>query len=148
CWLSLESGLLWAFIGPALAVILVSVLLSSLDVVMHNVYITKLNYTPEEDFDRSIQTDGRNLALSVLLPITGLTWIFGVFSVNGYTVIFQYLFALFNSLQGLFIFIFHCFLNRQVNYIFTSFGRSIVYCFLPILVSRHPLFRLSWIFKR
>lgn len=34
-----------------------------------------------------------------LLPILGLTWVFGIFSVNQDLIIFQYLFAVFNSLQ-------------------------------------------------
>ena len=38
-------------------------------------------------------------SLCVLLPIMGLTWIFGVFSVNEDLVAFQYIFAIFNSLQ-------------------------------------------------
>ena len=34
-----------------------------------------------------------------LLPLLGLTWVFGLLAVNQYTIIFQYLFAIFNSLQ-------------------------------------------------
>uniref|UniRef100_K1PIM8 G-protein coupled receptors family 2 profile 2 domain-containing protein n=1 Tax=Magallana gigas TaxID=29159 RepID=K1PIM8_MAGGI len=48
-----------------------------------------------------------------LLPILGLTWVFGIFSVNQDLIIFQYLFAVFNSLQGLFIFLFYVALNPQ-----------------------------------
>lgn len=36
-----------------------------------------------------------------LLPLLGLTWIFGLLAVNEDTIIFQYLFAIFNSLQVL-----------------------------------------------
>ena len=35
----------------------------------------------------------------VLLPLLGITWIFGVLTFNSETVAFQYLFATFNSLQ-------------------------------------------------
>lgn len=54
-------------------------------------------------------------SLCVLLPIMGITWVFGVFSVNESLVAFQYIFAIFNSLQGFFIFLFHCFLNKQLR---------------------------------
>ncbi|KAK7489003.1 hypothetical protein BaRGS_00019807, partial [Batillaria attramentaria] len=38
-------------------------------------------------------------AICVMTPILGLTWVFGVFSVNEETVAFQYLFLIFNTLQ-------------------------------------------------
>ena len=38
----------------------------------------------------------------------GLTWLFGALTVTGASLAFQVLFALFNSLQGFFIFIFFC----------------------------------------
>lgn len=31
CWLTLESGLLWAFVGPALLVVLVSIMAQNLE---------------------------------------------------------------------------------------------------------------------
>ena len=35
----------------------------------------------------------------VLLPLLGLTWVFGLMAVNKDTIAFQYLFAILNSLQ-------------------------------------------------
>lgn len=37
--------------------------------------------------------------ICALLPIVGLTWVFGVLSIGEASVVFQYLFAIFNSLQ-------------------------------------------------
>lgn len=37
--------------------------------------------------------------ICALLPILGLTWVFGVLSIGEASVVFQYLFAIFNSLQ-------------------------------------------------
>ncbi|XP_076071850.1 adhesion G-protein coupled receptor D1-like [Mytilus galloprovincialis] len=54
-------------------------------------------------------------SICVILPLFGVTWVLGAFSVNEDLVMFQYLFAIFNSLQGLFICLFHCFLNKQVK---------------------------------
>ena len=39
------------------------------------------------------------LASVVLLPLLGLTWAFGVLSVNENTTVFAWLFTIFNSLQ-------------------------------------------------
>lgn len=35
----------------------------------------------------------------VLLPLLGITWLFGILTFNSDTLAFQYLFAIFNSLQ-------------------------------------------------
>ena len=35
----------------------------------------------------------------VLLPLLGLTWVFGIMAINKDTIAFQYLFAILNSLQ-------------------------------------------------
>ena len=45
------------------------------------------------------------IAITVLL---GLTWIFGVLAIRDAKLAFEYLFCIFNTLQGLFIFIFFC----------------------------------------
>ena len=37
----------------------------------------------------------------VLLPLLGLTWVFGILSVNANSTIFAWLFTIFNSLQVL-----------------------------------------------
>lgn len=54
-------------------------------------------------------------AVAVLLPILGTSWVFGVLAVNDRALAFQYMFAILNSLQGLFIFLFHCLLNSEVR---------------------------------
>ena len=53
-------------------------------------------------------------ASGVILPLLGITWLFGLLSFNSDTIIFKYIFTIFNSLQGLMIFIFHCVLDKQV----------------------------------
>lgn len=50
-----------------------------------------------------------------LLCLLGLTWAFGLMYVNESTVVMAYLFTIFNSLQGMFIFIFHCVLQKKVS---------------------------------
>jgi len=51
----------------------------------------------------------------VLIPLLGITWVFGVLAFDRATVVFLYLFAILNSLQGLFIFVFHCLFDQQVR---------------------------------
>jgi Na+/melibiose symporter-like transporter len=54
-------------------------------------------------------------ATAILLPLLGITWVFGLLAFNSATLAFKYIFAILNSLQGLMIFIFHCLLNKQVK---------------------------------
>ena len=51
----------------------------------------------------------------VIFPILGLTWVLGLMTFNRETLFLRYLFAVFNSAQGLLIFLFHCVFNRQVS---------------------------------
>ena len=68
-------------------------------------------------------------ASGVILPLLGITWLFGLLSFNSDTIIFKYIFTIFNSLQGLMIFLFHCLLNRQVRKVF-FFLVCIYLCFI------------------
>ncbi|KAH3802205.1 hypothetical protein DPMN_155878 [Dreissena polymorpha] len=109
CWLSLERGLIWAFVAPALLIILMNIM--CLVLVMRNMFHMKAmeSKTSTEKIITSLRS------LCVLVPLMGVSWILGIFYVNASAVFMQYLFALFNGLQGLFIFIFHCIFNQQVR---------------------------------
>ncbi|MBN3323466.1 AGRL1 protein, partial [Atractosteus spatula] len=55
------------------------------------------------------------LGAIALLFLLGLTWAFGLLFINENTVIMAYLFTTFNAFQGMFIFIFHCALQKKVH---------------------------------
>ncbi|XP_061125820.1 adhesion G-protein coupled receptor G6 isoform X6 [Syngnathus typhle] len=58
----------------------------------------------------------RNLRSVVSLTfLLGMTWAFAFFAWGPVSLVFVYLFAIFNSLQGLFIFFFHCALKENVQ---------------------------------
>ncbi|NWR63964.1 AGRG6 protein, partial [Bucorvus abyssinicus] len=58
----------------------------------------------------------RNLRSVVSLTfLLGMTWGFAFFAWGPLTLPFLYLFAVFNSLQGLFIFVFHCAMKENVQ---------------------------------
>ncbi|XP_006147401.1 adhesion G-protein coupled receptor D1 isoform X2 [Tupaia chinensis] len=111
CWLSLDSGAIWAFVAPALVVIVVNVgILIAVTRVLSQ--ISADNYRVHGD-PSALRLTAK--AVVVLLPILGTSWLFGVLAVNGHALVFQYVFAALNSLQGLFIFLFHCLLNSEVR---------------------------------
>ena len=62
----------------------------------------------------------------ILTPLLGFTWIFGVLSVNKSTIAFQYLFNIFNCLQGVAILICGILPNKEVNNVVNSISISIV----------------------
>jgi hypothetical protein len=51
---------------------------------------------------------------AILLPLLGLTWVFGLLVFNRDTIVFKYLFAICNSLQGVVVFVFHVLINTKV----------------------------------
>ncbi|XP_071126674.1 adhesion G protein-coupled receptor B3-like isoform X2 [Mytilus edulis] len=117
CWLTLESNLIWAFIGPALLVILINFVI--INITVYKMMTTKglAKKTLEEKSRIGLKS------ICVILPLFGVTWVLGAFSVNEDLVMFQYLFAIFNSLQGLFICLFHCFLNKQIRQGYNHYQR-------------------------
>ena len=75
----------------------------------HNVRHSRSNMKEDEN---RLKLAKITLACSVLL---GLTWSFGVLAVGELTEMMQYLFCIFNSLQGFFIFIFYTLTNPEVR---------------------------------
>ncbi|NXR49601.1 AGRD1 protein, partial [Hippolais icterina] len=111
CWLSLENGAIWAFVAPAMFVILVNIgILIAVTRVISR--ISADSYKVHGDANAFKLTAK---AVAVLLPILGSSWIFGILAVNAHALVFQYIFAVFNSLQGFFMFLFHCLLNSEVR---------------------------------
>lgn len=70
-----------------------------------------------------------------LVFLLGLTWTFGLLYLNKETVVMAYVFALFNSLQGFFMFLFHCVQNEKVNVALLKFP--------PVRQFFHPAFQLQ-----
>ncbi|CAC5397546.1 ADGRD1 [Mytilus coruscus] len=109
CWLSLESNLIWAFVGPALSVVAANFII--LVIMLHRMLTVR--GLPAKTLKQKSKAGIKSIC--VILPLFGVTWVLGVFSVNEDLVVFQYLFAILNSLQGFFVCLFHCFLNKQVK---------------------------------
>ena len=52
---------------------------------------------------------------AAILVTLGLTWLFGVLAISDAKLVFQYLFCIFNSIQGLLVFIFYCVLSVETR---------------------------------
>ncbi|XP_052277342.1 adhesion G protein-coupled receptor L3-like isoform X2 [Dreissena polymorpha] len=109
CWLSVESGLFWAFAGPVLAIVVTNLII--LVLVLKQLFgVAAMSKKTEAE---KVKTGVRSVC--ILLPVLGLTWVFGIFAVNKDTLVFQYVFAIFNSLQGFLIFLVQCVFDRKVR---------------------------------
>nr|XP_005314316.3 adhesion G protein-coupled receptor E4-like [Chrysemys picta bellii] len=108
CFLSLERGFIWSFLGPVCAIILINITFFALTLWILRKTLSSLNA------DVSTLRDHRLLTFKAIAQffILGCTWGLGPFTES---VVMQYLFLIVNSLQGPFIFLVYCLLNRQVR---------------------------------
>nr|XP_054606117.1 adhesion G protein-coupled receptor B3 isoform X10 [Nothobranchius furzeri] len=149
CWLSLEGGLLYAFVGPAAAVVLVNMVIGILVfnklVSRDGILDKKLKHRAGYD-STSLQMSEPHTGLTlkcakcgvvsttalsattasnamaslwsscVVLPLLALTWMSAVLAMTDKrSILFQILFAVFDSLQGFVIVMVHCILRREVQ---------------------------------
>ncbi|XP_065911124.1 latrophilin-like protein LAT-2 [Dysidea avara] len=112
CWIKSEDGAIAAFIAPIGAMILINCVF--LGITLKVLYQNTRNTIHERASTNAATAKDLLKAIVVLLPLLGLTWIIGVLAVNDDTVAFAWIFAILNSLQGVFIFIFHVVRNKQV----------------------------------
>ncbi|XP_061117851.1 adhesion G protein-coupled receptor B1 [Conger conger] len=143
CWLSLEGGLLYAFVGPAAAVVLVNMVIG---ILVFNKLVSKDGITDMKLKERAgqmtvplynmtlkcakcgvissadLSTTATSNAMAslwsscVVLPLLALTWMSAVLAITDRrSALFQILFAVFDSLEGFVIVMVHCILRREVQ---------------------------------
>ncbi|XP_028330490.1 adhesion G protein-coupled receptor L3 isoform X6 [Gouania willdenowi] len=111
CWLRLDTYFIWSFIGPATLIIMLNVIF--LGIALYKMFHHTAILKPDSGCLDNIKS--WVIGAIALLCLLGLTWAFGLMYVNESTVVMAYLFTVFNSLQGMFIFIFHCVLQKKVR---------------------------------
>lgn len=111
CWLS--GPTLWAFAGPILGVIGYNIVVF-VRVMRVVLTATPITNCPTAQFRANVK---RNLKATVsFFSIMGITWLFGLLSlVSTNTVAAQYLFCILNAFTGLWMFIFHCWLDPALR---------------------------------
>uniref|UniRef100_A0A4W4HJJ7 Adhesion G protein-coupled receptor B2 n=1 Tax=Electrophorus electricus TaxID=8005 RepID=A0A4W4HJJ7_ELEEL len=143
CWLSLEGGLLYAFVGPAAVIVLVNMLIG---IVVFNKLMSRDGISDKSKKQRAgppLEARSRLLlkcskcgvisstALSsstassamaslwsscVVLPLLALTWMSAVLAITDRrSTLFQVLFAVFDSVQGFVVVTVHCAMRREVS---------------------------------
>ncbi|XP_043931280.1 adhesion G protein-coupled receptor E5-like [Protopterus annectens] len=111
CWLSLQRGFLWSFLTPVCVIILMSSIIFIITVWKLAEKFSSLS--PELCKFKKIRAF--TITAIAQLCILGCTWIFGIFQIEENTIAMSYIFTIFNCFQGLFIFVLHCLLKKQVR---------------------------------
>nr|XP_060629790.1 adhesion G protein-coupled receptor L2 isoform X10 [Anolis sagrei ordinatus] len=111
CWLKVDNYFIWTFIGPVTFIILLNLIF----LVITLCKMVKHSNTLKPDSSRLENIKSWALGAFALLCLLGLTWSFGLLYINEETIVMAYLFTVFNAFQGMFIFIFHCALQKKVR---------------------------------
>ncbi|XP_043550694.1 adhesion G protein-coupled receptor E3-like isoform X3 [Chiloscyllium plagiosum] len=111
CWLLVENGFIWSFLGPVYLIILMNTFLFTITVCILNEELSN------RDVNVSKIKDTRMLTFKAIgqIFILGCTWILGLFHFQEETIVMAYLFTIVNSFQGTFIFIILCVLNPKIR---------------------------------
>ncbi|XP_074833686.1 cadherin EGF LAG seven-pass G-type receptor 2 isoform X2 [Carettochelys insculpta] len=97
CWLSIYDTLVWSFAGPIAVAVATSVFL-------HGLAVRAACLAQQQRFEKRGSAPGLRAAFLVLLLVSA-TWLLALLSVNSDAIVFHYLFAACNCLQGPFIFL-------------------------------------------
>eukprot|EP00731_Ephydatia_muelleri_P017053 Em0010g151a len=112
CWMSTDKGTIWVFAVPVIIIMLINIIFLIMVLVVISRKGRQNSTRHPKNFKDNASTVISFLKSTILLlPILGGTWIFGLLSINQYTLIFTWLFTILNSVQGLFIFI--CYVLRD-----------------------------------
>ncbi|XP_030847076.1 adhesion G-protein coupled receptor D1-like [Strongylocentrotus purpuratus] len=111
CWLNPTDGTIWAFTGPAIAIVLVNVVILLLVV---KTVVSASRGQLDNDKIKQIKAGLRSTLL--LFPLLGIAWLLTpVVAVFPHVKALEYTFNLLNSLQGFFVAWLYCFLNSEVR---------------------------------
>ncbi|XP_044145228.1 adhesion G protein-coupled receptor F5 isoform X2 [Bufo gargarizans] len=122
CWLNVkDSNAFLAFIIPALTILLVNFI--TLFVVIIKVLRPSVGDRPKKEEKSSLNHITK--CILILTPLLGLTWGFGIGTLFTNTVAIHGIFSALNALQGLFILLFGCLMDKKVrDALFSRFSVS------------------------
>ncbi|XP_067047106.1 adhesion G protein-coupled receptor L4-like isoform X3 [Acropora muricata] len=123
CWMSTSSGLIWVFVSffVFIEVLNIAILVR---VIKEMTTIEQVKDSHADQIRLGIR------ACVVLIPLLGITWLFGLLSSTHKA--FVYIFTILNSAQGFFIFLLHCLRNTEIRERLKRKFRGI----LPFVTSR------------
>ena len=115
CFINNTGVFFAAFLGPMLLVLSFNMIIFIVVIVI----LVRHQLRRSKEHNRKFGTLQLMINVSSIAFLFGLTWIFGALTVVNAKQVFQIAFALTNSFQGFFIFIFFCVLNSDVRLLCT-----------------------------
>ncbi|XP_023373793.1 CD97 antigen isoform X1 [Otolemur garnettii] len=111
CWLDLSHGFLWSFLGPVTFIILCNAVIFVTTIWKLTQKFSEIN----PDMKRLKKARVLTITAIAQLFVLGCTWVFGLFILEEANWLWAYIFTILNCLQGLFLYVLHCLLNRKVR---------------------------------
>ncbi|KAM8988152.1 cadherin EGF LAG seven-pass G-type receptor 2 isoform 1-T1 [Ara ararauna] len=106
CWLSIHDSLVWSLAGPIACAVAVSIFFL--------VLAARATCATPQGFEKKGTASALRTAV-VLLALPSLAWLLALLSVNSDALLFHYLFAINNCLQGPLVFLFCVVLSKEVR---------------------------------
>eukprot|EP00794_Sanderia_malayensis_P007942 gene7942-8797_t len=104
------------FLAPICLILLINFVIFA--IIMYKLSKRPTRSVEHRETSEATQRLKRAFGIMILM---GLTWMFGAFAISEARLVFQYLFAVCNSLQGFAIFIFYCLSQKSVRDAWVAF---------------------------
>nr|XP_015106708.1 CD97 antigen isoform X4 [Vicugna pacos] len=111
CWLEHDKGFLWSFLGPVTFIVLCNAVIFVITVWKLTQKFSEIN----PDIKKLKKARVLTITAIAQLVVLGCTWVFGLFLFDPQSWVLSYTFTILNCLQGLFLFVLYCLLNKKVR---------------------------------
>ena len=114
CFIDHTGMLFGVFLGPIFAVLLVNMVLFVL-VVRVLIKHSRRKIVKSKDAKKYKGTLKTLISIVSIMAMFGLSWLFGAFTISSASIVFSWLFVIFNSLQGFVLFLFFCVIGKDAR---------------------------------
>ncbi|XDB52649.1 hypothetical protein ABFV05_006265 [Capra hircus] len=111
CWLNFEGGFLWSFVGPVTFIVLGNAIIFVITVWKLTQKFSEIN----PDIKKLKKVRVLTITAIAQLFVLGCTWVFGLLLFDPESWVLSYIFSILNCLQGFFLFVLYCLLNKKVR---------------------------------
>ncbi|XP_045584715.2 uncharacterized protein [Procambarus clarkii] len=116
CWMS-SDGFKYAFLPPLALTMAINLIMFCL--IIYGATCGRVQVTSTMP-ERELLISQLRMAICVFF-LLGFTWVFGILAIWKGRLLFSYLFSIFNTLQGFFLFLFHVFRERSARRLWKEF---------------------------
>uniref|UniRef100_A0A8D1C2H0 Adhesion G protein-coupled receptor E5 n=1 Tax=Sus scrofa TaxID=9823 RepID=A0A8D1C2H0_PIG len=111
CWLSHKHGFHWSFQGPVTFIVLCNAVIFVTTVWKLTQKFSEIN----PDIKKLKKARVLTITAIAQLFVLGCTWVFGLLLFDPRSWVLSYIFTILNCLQGFFLFLLYCLLNKKVR---------------------------------